>query len=94
VATYLTDLPGGPDWQMVDLTLGAGPATVVEWTSTYTETGAVGAPELATAEKGRRVFDHAVERLIGLVRWVKERPIPPRQEHHAAPPTFPLPFGF
>jgi creatinine amidohydrolase len=94
VATYLTDLPGGADWQMVDLTAGAGPSTIVEWTSSYTETGAVGAPELATADKGRRVFDHAVGRLIGLARWFKERPIPGRQEHHTEPPSFRLPFGF
>jgi creatinine amidohydrolase len=94
VATFITDLPGGADWQMVDLTRANGPATIVEWTSTYTETGAVGAPELATAEKGRLAFDHAVNRLVELVRWFRERSAPPRHERHAVPPTFPLPFEF
>ena len=79
---------------MVDLTGASGPATIVEWTSSYTETGAVGAPELATAEKGRLAFDYSVSRLVELVRWFRTRPVTPRRDHHAVPPTFPLPFGF
>jgi creatinine amidohydrolase len=94
INTYMTDIPGGMEWQYVDLTLGAGPATMVEWTSTYTETGSCGAPELASAEQGRLVFEHTVERLAALVQWARTRPQPPRVEHHATPPTFRLPFAF
>jgi creatinine amidohydrolase len=89
---FVTQIPGGAEWQWVDLTLGAGPVTMVAWTSSVSESGAYGAPELATAEKGRLVFAHGVERLVSLVRWLRERPIPPRREHHAASPTFALPF--
>ena len=63
---YMTEIPGGSTWQAVDLTAGSGPATIVEWTSTYSESGSFGQPELATAEKGERVFDHAVDRLVEL----------------------------
>lgn len=93
IATYMTDIPGGMEWQTVDLTGSSGPATLVEWTSTYTETGSVGEPELATAAKGELAFEHATERLVGLVRWFKDRPTPPRVDHHDVAPTFALPFG-
>jgi creatinine amidohydrolase len=85
---------GGTEWQKVDLTLGSGPATIVEWTSQTSETGAFGAPELATEEKGRLVFDRTVERLVEMVTWFRTRPAPPRRENHAEPPPFELPFGF
>ena len=93
-ASYLTDLEGGAEWQMADLTLGAGPATIVEWTSSTTETGSFGAPELATAEKGRLVFERTAERLVELVEWFRDRPASVRREHHTKPPAFPLPFEF
>jgi creatinine amidohydrolase len=93
-AEYLTAIPGGAEWQAVDLTAGSGPATIVEWTSTYTETGVIGRPELATLEKGELAFERAVARLVDLARWLKGRPAPPRREHHATAPTFPLPFDF
>ena len=88
------NVPGSEQWQWTDLTMGAGPATIVEWTASYSETGSFGAPEQATAEKGRLAFEHAVNRLVELVRWLKARPPMPRREHHATAPTFPLPFGY
>jgi creatinine amidohydrolase len=91
---FVTDVPDGEQWQWVDLTLGAGPASIISWTASYSETGSFGAPELATEEKGRLVFDHAVDRLVDLVGWLRARPRAPRREHHTAPPTFDLPFGF
>ena len=93
LADYLTGLEGGAEWQMADLTLGSGPATIVEWTSSTTETGSFGAPELATAEKGRLVFERTTERLVELVDWFRTRPASERQEHHAKPPSFPCRSG-
>jgi creatinine amidohydrolase len=90
---YLS-LEGGTEWQKVDLTLGSGPATIVEWTSAMSETGAFGAPELATEEKGRLVFERCTERLVDLVGWFRTRPDLPRRDRHAEPPPFDLPFGF
>ncbi len=90
LAAYMS-LPGETRWHYTDLTEGS-PATIVEWTSTYTKTGVIGEAEQATAEKGRRVFEHAVTQLGEMVRWFRTRPRPPRREHHATPPTFPLAF--
>ncbi len=92
--SYMTDVQDGAKWQWVDLTMGGGVAEIVGWTSQYAETGAFGEPEKATEEKGRRVFEHATEQLVELVRWFKARPPMPRQDHHATEPTFALPFDF
>jgi creatinine amidohydrolase len=92
--SYVTENPGGDEWQWVDLTLGAGPAAIIGWTSGYSETGSFGAPELATAEKGRLAFEHAANRLVDLVRWFRARPTEARRDLHATPPAFALPFEF
>src|SRR5438874_6544683 len=46
----------------------AGPATVISWTSSYSETGVLGDAELATAEKGREAYEEAVKQLVRLDR--------------------------
>lgn len=76
----------------VDL-FGAGPATLVSWTSSYSETGTLGQPELATAEKGRQAYEEAVEQLVRFARWFRDRPRDPRRDRHRRPPTIPLPWG-
>ncbi|MEX0819474.1 MAG: creatininase family protein, partial [Pirellulaceae bacterium] len=60
-------------FQWVDL-LGQGPATVVSWTSSYSETGVLGDAELATEEKGRQAYEEAVKQLVRFVTWFKDRP--------------------
>ena len=40
------------------------------------------------------VYERAVGELVGLARWFRDRPAPPRVDHHATPPTFPLPFQY
>ncbi len=92
--SFVTDVPGGEEWQWVDLTLGAGPASIIEWTSSYSETGSYGAPELATSEKGQLVFDHAVERLISLVSWMQGRPDGRRGDRRSTPPIRETSFDF
>lgn len=82
----------GSPFNWVDL-FGAGPATLISWTSTYTESGVIGDPELATAEKGREAYEEAVRQLVRFVRWFGERPPDPRRDHHRQPPTMPLPWG-
>ena len=76
----------------VDL-FAAGPATLISWTSSYSETGVLGEPELATAEKGRQAYEEAVTQLARFVGWFKDRPQDPRRDHHSQPPTMPLPWG-
>src|SRR6476661_7201713 len=76
----------------VDL-FAAGPATVISWTSSYSETGVLGEAELATAEKGRQVYEEAVKQLVRFVTWFKDRPKDVRRDRHRTPPTMPMPWG-
>ncbi len=76
----------------VDL-FSAGPATIISWTSSYSDTGVLGEPELATAEKGRQVYEEAVSQLSKFVTWFKDRPKDVRRDRHAVPPTMPMPWG-
>jgi len=75
----------------VDLTC-QGPATVVSWTSSYSDTGVLGEAELATVEKGKAAYDEAVKQLVRLVSWFKDRPKDQRNSHHRKPPTMPMPW--
>jgi creatinine amidohydrolase len=76
----------------VDL-FAAGPATLISWTSSYSQTGVLGEAELASAEKGRQVYEEAVKQLVRFVRWFKDRPRDPRRDLHRKPPTMPIPWG-
>ena len=76
----------------VDL-FAAGPATVVSWTSSYSDTGVLGDAELATPEKGRQAYEEAVKQLVRLVTWFKDRPKDVRKDRHRTPPTFPMPWN-
>jgi creatinine amidohydrolase len=76
----------------VDL-FGAGPATVVSWTSSYSDTGVLGDAELGTAEKGREAYEESVKQLSRFIAWWKDRPKDQRKDHHRRPPTMPIPWG-
>lgn len=75
----------------VDL-FAQGPATVVSWTSSYSETGVLGEAELGSVEKGKRAYEEAVKQLVGFVNWFQPRPKDKRKDHHRKPPTFPIPW--
>lgn len=79
-------------YNWVDL-FGAGPATVISWTSSYSDTGVLGDAEKATVEKGRRVYEEAVKQLVGYVNYFHPRPKDVRKDLHRTPPTMPLPWG-
>ena len=75
----------------VDL-FGAGAATVISWTSSYTETGVLGEAELATPEKGRRAYEEAVKQLTCFATWFKDRPKDVRKDRHRKAPTMAFPW--
>jgi creatinine amidohydrolase len=75
----------------VDL-MGQGPATVVSWTSSYSETGVLGEPELATKEKGERAYKEAVKQLCRFVDYFRDRPIDARHAEQKKR-TMPIPWG-
>src|SRR5437867_7929732 len=76
----------------VDL-FAAGPATIISWTSSYSETGVLGEAELASAEKGQAAYEEAVKQLARFVTWFRDRPKDARRDHHRQPPTMPMPWG-
>ncbi|WZO99934.1 creatininase family protein [Isosphaeraceae bacterium EP7] len=82
----------GSPFNWVDL-FGAGPATTVSWTSSYSDTGVLGDAELGSAEKGKRAYDEAVKQLCRFVTWFKDRPKDVRKDMHRTPPTMPIPWG-
>ena len=71
----------------------AGPATIVSWTSSYSETGVLGEAELASAEKGQAAYEEAVKQLARFVTWFRDRPVDVRRDRHRQPPTMPMPWG-
>lgn len=79
-------------FQWVDL-FAAGPATVISWTSSYSQTGVLGEPSKATAEKGKRVYDEAVKQLSRFVTWWQDRPRDCRGPRQTKAPTMPMPWG-
>ncbi len=76
----------------VDL-FAQGPATVISWTSSYSETGVLGDAELATAEKGKEAYEEAVAQLARFVEWFHGRPKDERRDRHRGAPTMPIPWG-
>ncbi len=76
----------------VDL-FAAGPATLVSWTSSYSESGVLGEAQLASEEKGRKAYEEAVKQLARFITWFRDRPADPRRDHHRQRPTMPMPWG-
>lgn len=81
----------GSAFHYVDL-FGHGPAPLTTWTSTYTETGVLGAADLATAEKGKAAIEEAARQLVRLATEFAARPKHPRRDHHLVPPTMAMPW--
>ena len=72
-------LPSEFIWRDVEV---GGRVGMMEWWSTFSKTGVLGDPTLATEEKGRRFFTACTEQLAALIRELKDRPIRPREDHH------------
>src|SRR5213076_3035800 len=76
----------------VDL-FAAGPAPLISWTSSYSETGVLGDAEKASAEKGKLAYQEAVKQLVRFITWFKDRPKDRRRDRHRKKPTMPMPWG-
>lgn len=76
----------------VDL-FGAGPGTLISWTSSYSETGVLGDAEKATKEKGERAYREAVKQLCRFVEYFQSRPHDKRHREQRTPPSMPIPWG-
>ncbi|MEO6907529.1 MAG: hypothetical protein ABI210_06525 [Abditibacteriaceae bacterium] len=76
----------------VDL-YGSGPVALTSWTSSYSNTGVLGAADLGTVEKGERAIKEAARQLARLVESLGNRPKDQRSDHHRIPPTMPMPWN-
>ena len=77
-------------YHWVDL-FGSGPVKMDGYTSTYTPDGTQGTPTVATAAKGKLLFEEAVNNLVEFGREMSERDYLPRVDHHRRKPTIARP---
>ena len=89
---HISTLNDGNPYIWGDL-LGKGPAALVSWTSTYSPRGVMGQPELATREKGERVYNEAVRQLSAIVDFFRDRPQDTRKRHQSNKPSMPIPWN-
>ena len=59
-----------------------GPLKLMPWWSSFSESGVQGDATLASAEKGKVLFEAAVGELCGFVRELSSRPLPEPRDHH------------
>lgn len=74
------DLPDS-DFTWIDLESG-GPVKLMDWWSTFSETGVLGDPTVASSEKGEKWFEALLDQMVKLVREFKQREIRSRRNHH------------
>ncbi len=67
----------------LDLVRGS-PVLMMDHWSRFSKSGIVGQPQLATAQKGKVIFDAVVNALIELVEEFKQRPRSARIDHHGS----------
>jgi creatinine amidohydrolase len=68
-------------WRADDFAVDSGPIHFMEFWSQRSKSGAEGAPSLATPEKGEKVLEATITRLIEFGKWWKELEFPPRVDH-------------
>ncbi len=64
----------------------SSPLQLMDWWSRFSKTGVVGNPTVASTDKGKRIFDVCIERIIELVRDFKRLKRKPRIDHHQEVP--------
>ena len=67
----------------VDLFGGAAKVWYGYWLSSDTPNGCIGQPTLATADKGRVLFEGAVSGMVEFIRKFRAMDLPQRHDHHS-----------
>lgn len=62
--------------------LDGSPVRMMDYWTRFSKSGVNGDPTLATAEKGRVIFDAVIEAFLRLVREFKNRPMGERTDYH------------
>jgi len=70
---------------------GHGPVSITRWHGEGSDSGVHGEAKLATAEKGKIIFEEAVKNLIEFADEFHARPLPNRRDHHDSEPLSKLP---
>ena len=58
------------------------PVGLMEWWSSFSESGVVGDATLATRNKGDQIYEVTVETFVRMVREFRARPVRQRRDHH------------
>jgi len=72
---------------------GAGAVYLPGWASARSPNGVRGQPSKASAEKGRLIFEEAVNQLLAVLAEFRERPKRPQVDHHTVAPLGALPLA-
>jgi creatinine amidohydrolase len=76
------DERGYPETEHAWMDWSDGPLKLMPWWSSFSESGVQGDASKATAEKGRVLFEAAVEEVAGYVTELRSLPLPARKDHH------------
>ncbi len=68
-------------WRADDFAVESGPIHFMEFWSQRSKSGVEGAPSLATPEKGERLLEATIERLIEFGKWWQQLEFPPRTNY-------------
>jgi creatinine amidohydrolase len=79
------DENGFPAGEHARIDWSDGPLRMMPWWSSFSLTGVQGEATKATAEKGRRFLELAVEECVEFVRELLEKPLPDRREPRETP---------
>ena len=69
------------DYMWSDL-LNPGPIRMMDWWTRFSKSGVNGDPTVASAEKGKVIFEAVVENFVKMAREFKNRPRGERVDHH------------
>jgi creatinine amidohydrolase len=61
-----------------------GPLKLMPWWSSFSRSGIQGAATMATAEKGKRLFEAAIGEVVSFVTELGQTALPQREDHHDA----------
>jgi creatinine amidohydrolase len=59
-----------------------GPLKLMPWWSSFSRSGVQGDPTKATAEKGKALFEAAVDEVVSFVSELRQTSLPRREDHH------------
>lgn len=78
----LVDERGYPTSEHLWMDWSDGPLRLMPWWSSFSDSGVQGDPSKATADKGRALFNAAVDEVSAYVTELRSLSLPSRKDHH------------